>query len=60
LGVRLKCGTNCGSCIPELKVLIASTRAAMREEGGAAATPPTSRSTTISADVSADATSTLN
>ncbi|MGY5798550.1 nitrate reductase [Rheinheimera faecalis] len=24
LGQRLKCGTNCGSCIPELKALIAS------------------------------------
>jgi assimilatory nitrate reductase catalytic subunit len=25
LGARLKCGTNCGSCIPELKTLIAMT-----------------------------------
>ena len=25
LGERLKCGTNCGSCIPELKALLAST-----------------------------------
>lgn len=26
LGVKLKCGTNCGSCIPELKKLIACQR----------------------------------
>nr|WP_234981448.1 nitrate reductase [Fontimonas thermophila] len=26
LGQRLRCGTNCGSCIPELRALIASTR----------------------------------
>lgn len=25
LGERLKCGTNCGSCVPELKALLAST-----------------------------------
>ncbi len=25
LGCRLKCGTNCGSCIPELKALLACT-----------------------------------
>ncbi len=25
LGARLKCGTDCGSCIPELKMLIAAT-----------------------------------
>ena len=28
LGQSLKCGTNCGSCVPELKALLASTRAA--------------------------------
>jgi assimilatory nitrate reductase catalytic subunit len=28
IGVRLKAGTNCGSCIPELKRLIAQTRVA--------------------------------
>ena len=27
LGQKLKCGTNCGSCVPELKSLLASTRA---------------------------------
>ena len=27
LGAALKCGTNCGSCVPELKALIATTRA---------------------------------
>jgi assimilatory nitrate reductase catalytic subunit len=25
LGIRLKAGTNCGSCIPELKALLAQT-----------------------------------
>jgi assimilatory nitrate reductase catalytic subunit len=60
LGARLKCGTNCGSCIPELKVLIASTQAAAREEGSHLAaknpTPPVSRSMAISADIDADVT----
>ena len=28
LGAKLKCGTNCGSCVPELKSLIAQARAA--------------------------------
>jgi assimilatory nitrate reductase catalytic subunit len=27
LGARLRCGTNCGSCIPELRVLIATSAA---------------------------------
>lgn len=31
LGAKLKCGTNCGSCIPELKAML-------REQGGAAMT----------------------
>lgn len=26
LGAKLKCGTNCGSCIPELKALLATKR----------------------------------
>jgi assimilatory nitrate reductase catalytic subunit len=28
LGAKLQCGTNCGSCIPELKVLLAQNRVA--------------------------------
>ena len=32
LGVRLKAGTNCGSCIPELKRLIAETNSADPEQ----------------------------
>ncbi len=31
LGAKLRCGTNCGSCIPELKTLIGQTRAALAE-----------------------------
>ena len=27
IGIRLKAGTNCGSCIPELKQLVAQTAA---------------------------------
>jgi assimilatory nitrate reductase catalytic subunit len=27
LGQALKCGTNCGSCVPELKALLAAARA---------------------------------
>jgi assimilatory nitrate reductase catalytic subunit len=27
LGRALKCGTNCGSCVPELKALLAQVRA---------------------------------
>ena len=27
LGAKLKCGTNCGSCVPELKTIIAQTLA---------------------------------
>ncbi|KJF82349.1 hypothetical protein UA44_07445 [Klebsiella aerogenes] len=26
LGAKLKCGTNCGSCIPELKALLAANQ----------------------------------
>jgi len=26
LGETLRCGTNCGSCVPELKVLLAQNR----------------------------------
>ena len=33
VGVRLKAGTNCGSCIPELKRLIAQTGAAAPADG---------------------------
>jgi assimilatory nitrate reductase catalytic subunit len=33
LGVRLKAGTNCGSCIPELKRLIAQSATADHERG---------------------------
>lgn len=33
LGMRLKAGTNCGSCIPELKRLIAQSGAADHEHG---------------------------
>jgi assimilatory nitrate reductase catalytic subunit len=32
IGVRLKAGTNCGSCIPEMKRLIAQTRAPVDEQ----------------------------
>jgi assimilatory nitrate reductase catalytic subunit len=32
IGARLKAGTNCGSCIPELKRLIAQAGAAKTEE----------------------------
>jgi assimilatory nitrate reductase catalytic subunit len=42
LGAQLRCGTNCGSCIPELKVLIATAAAA----GAGTASVP--RSTAIS------------
>ncbi len=31
LGAKLRCGTNCGSCIPELKILVSQTRAALAE-----------------------------
>jgi len=31
IGVQLKAGTNCGSCIPELKRLIAQTKVAGAE-----------------------------
>ncbi|MDP9142298.1 MAG: (2Fe-2S)-binding protein, partial [Pseudomonadota bacterium] len=31
LGATLRCGTNCGSCVPELKALIALTRAELAE-----------------------------
>lgn len=31
LGQTLKCGTNCGSCIPEIKALVASHSAAMEK-----------------------------
>ena len=34
----LKCGTNCGSCIPELKRRVRSSRAALNSAGGLAAT----------------------
>jgi assimilatory nitrate reductase catalytic subunit len=37
LGLRLKAGTNCGSCIPELKGLIAQARTADHERGKLAA-----------------------
>ncbi len=30
LGAQLRCGTNCGSCVPELKALIAQTRSEVR------------------------------
>ncbi|HEY1076669.1 MAG TPA: molybdopterin-dependent oxidoreductase [Fontimonas sp.] len=33
LGAKLRCGTNCGSCVPELKSLIALTRAELAEAG---------------------------
>jgi assimilatory nitrate reductase catalytic subunit len=33
IGVRLKAGTNCGSCIPELKRLIAQSAAVDQERG---------------------------
>ena len=33
LGVRLKAGTNCGSCIPELKRLISQSATADHERG---------------------------
>jgi assimilatory nitrate reductase catalytic subunit len=33
LGIRLKAGTNCGSCIPELKRLIVQTGTADHERG---------------------------
>jgi assimilatory nitrate reductase catalytic subunit len=33
LGLRLKAGTNCGSCIPELKRLIAQSGTADNERG---------------------------
>ena len=32
IGQQLKAGTNCGSCIPEMKRLIASSRPARQEE----------------------------
>jgi assimilatory nitrate reductase catalytic subunit len=32
IGVQLKAGTNCGSCIPELKRLIAQTSAPAKEQ----------------------------
>ncbi|NGX25516.1 hypothetical protein G7L33_22850, partial [Klebsiella quasipneumoniae] len=28
LGARLKCGTNCGSCVPELNALLATANRA--------------------------------
>ncbi len=31
LGAKLRCGTNCGSCVPELKSLISVTRAELAE-----------------------------
>lgn len=33
LGKELKCGTNCGSCIPELKALIAETPCEVQQQG---------------------------
>ena len=35
IGVRLKAGTNCGSCVPELKRLIAQTRAQANPQAAA-------------------------
>ncbi len=32
LGSKLKCGTNCGSCVPELKTFIAGQLAALTME----------------------------
>ena len=32
LGQSLKCGTNCGSCVPELKALLATARAGVIDE----------------------------
>ena len=37
IGARLKAGTNCGSCIPELRSLIAET---LQEAGGDSSDPP--------------------
>ncbi|WP_293003339.1 molybdopterin dinucleotide binding domain-containing protein, partial [Nevskia sp.] len=35
LGAKLKCGTNCGSCVPELKTAIAEHQAWVRTRAGA-------------------------
>jgi assimilatory nitrate reductase catalytic subunit len=37
IGIRLKAGTNCGSCIPELKRLIAASETAPDEQRKVAA-----------------------
>jgi assimilatory nitrate reductase catalytic subunit len=38
IGAALRAGTNCGSCLPELKRIVANTTAAVARAGDAAAT----------------------
>jgi bacterioferritin-associated ferredoxin len=51
IGAALRAGTNCGSCLPELKRIVADAAAEMARAGEAAATtlPPSARTRESSA-----------